>query len=412
MQSEKTIIMLFDLDGVLIRPIGYRRAFYDTARFFLRQAGLENLVSIEGVPELFESNGITCEWDMLPLMLLICLDAFASFQENFPEFSTFEEFAKWSSANEFKHLHINFKAEIDRLGCVLKRKQAPADEILAVYQQGQQERIFSHLQNSELVQTILSQSRNFLISNTSRVFENLVLGDQKFINVLGQRAAIRCESYLETFDEVLIEIPWRLLLKEAFGNKTRFLSLMTARPTLPPVEIDLLLSGYLPEGESAKSKLGLDEIPLIGFGKLQYLAELEKINPDTLIKPSPVQALAAILAAYHNEELHAIEIAYRVSNCASEELPGLKNLLNLPDTLELHIFEDSFVGIRACLEAIKILEKVGFQISFNSWGISEDKDKIEALQACGARVYANINQALAQAMTIDHKTLFKRYEST
>jgi len=55
-RTRKPLIMLFDLDGVMINPLGYRHAFFESARYFFLQMGLENPIELAGVPEIFEAN--------------------------------------------------------------------------------------------------------------------------------------------------------------------------------------------------------------------------------------------------------------------------------------------------------------------------------------------------------------------
>jgi phosphoglycolate phosphatase-like HAD superfamily hydrolase len=52
-------IWLFDLDGVLIHPGGYREALRRTVAHFSRRAGYPDEPLAEETIEAFEANGIT-----------------------------------------------------------------------------------------------------------------------------------------------------------------------------------------------------------------------------------------------------------------------------------------------------------------------------------------------------------------
>ena len=43
--------------------------------------------------------------------------------------------------------------------------------------------------------------------------------------------------------------------------------------------------------------VGLEPLPLVGYGGLRHLSERLGLHPDTLVKPSAAQALAAVGAA-------------------------------------------------------------------------------------------------------------------
>ena len=70
-----TKIVLFDLDGVLLKPGGYRASVHATMEYFLRQMGMEHANLQEKDIALLESMGVTSEWDMVPISLALVLDA-------------------------------------------------------------------------------------------------------------------------------------------------------------------------------------------------------------------------------------------------------------------------------------------------------------------------------------------------
>jgi hypothetical protein len=392
---KKNVFMLFDLDGVMINPKGYRRAFFETANYFLSQMGLDDLISLEGVPEQFEANGITCEWDMLPFTLLIVLDAMCEhFQINASELTTFQQLQNHLSNNKPPKINIEFPQKIKILGNLLTRKNSPSDEVLALQTSKWNGKVFKFLSGSPLIDLLLSNTRSMTTSITSSYFENLAIGSKKYRAISGQEKILDCPSYLETYDQMLVDKVWITYLSNAIRSGWLHASFMTARPTLPPVEITSINSGFFPEGEAAKSLTGLN-IPLIGYGKLQYIGNQYGLLPDELLKPSPFQALAAIFSAFFHDELFSLEKAIQI--LYSPDKNQFANIIDkkFPKEFDLHIFEDSFIGIKSCEHAVEILKNYGFMISIYRWGISQEPEKRKQLEVRGAIVFNDINSAFS-----------------
>ncbi len=77
--------------------------------------------------------------------------------------------------------------------------------------------------------------------------------------------------------------------------------------------------GFAPEAELALELIGLPSIPLMAFGKLEYLASQYGLDPAALVKPSPFQALAAMLAAWTGEEWPSLQAANQWHKTGSVE---------------------------------------------------------------------------------------------
>ena len=69
-----TNFVLFDIDGVIIKPYGYRQAVYDTTSHFLNELELLSVSIDEDEISAFESIGITSEWDIVPVFLMIVIE--------------------------------------------------------------------------------------------------------------------------------------------------------------------------------------------------------------------------------------------------------------------------------------------------------------------------------------------------
>ena len=70
----------------------------------------------------------------------------------------------------------------------------------------------------------------------------------------------------------------------------------------------------------------------------------------------------------------------------------------LPGYLDVHVFEDSPIGVRAAYRAVEMLRGQGIQVELHAWGIAEHPDKVRALQAAGATVFPDVNQGLSSSV--------------
>jgi hypothetical protein len=165
----------------------------------------------------------------------------------------------------------------------------------------------------------------------------------------------------------------------------------TARPSLPPTDANANPIGYAPEGDFAVELLGFQDVPLIGAGRMQWLAPHYNRTPAEYIKPYPVQALAAIGAAISGKEaesLHAAAILFE-----EKRLTGpLSQLMEQPN--QVTVFEDSTGGIRATRLAVELLREVGVEVEFQAIGVSPHADKQAALRQVANYVYNDVNEGL------------------
>ena len=63
-------LYLFDMDAVLLYPGGYRAALMATVNYFSREMGLGDCAPTMHEIEVFESVGITSEWDSAPMCIV------------------------------------------------------------------------------------------------------------------------------------------------------------------------------------------------------------------------------------------------------------------------------------------------------------------------------------------------------
>ena len=236
MKEHRTRIALFDVDGVLITPGGYRRALADTLYDLLNPMNLALLTPEEAVFEHFESIGITSEWDMIPLYLCMVLNAAAESIKPFPAWQTLEDAAAEISQHS---LNLSFDPQIiqDRIGEITNGKPDVPSEII-FHAQHQPNFPYPALIGWGILAQLLTTTRDIEQSPTTTFFQEHILGSSLFEERYQLKAAARHENYLTTYDRVPLTQTSRSILAEAIQNNTLKMRLYTARPSLPPTEID------------------------------------------------------------------------------------------------------------------------------------------------------------------------------
>ncbi len=341
-----TKIILLDIDGVLVHPGGYRAALRATVQHFLGS----HFETQEDVLTDLEKRGISSEWDMTPLIIASYWNSILLQQpmQNLPDDvpAAAHEILSQRKVDAPTHLSI---PEFD-----LVAGQYPAE---TAFHAG----YFSSIPNA-LRKNLLTESRSVHRSHTMRTFQHFTLGHQKFTETYQRPAEFETESFLLTYDSSNIDDDIRSKLRDSNQHVAAF----TARPSGPPCEVAESIVGYAPEAELALELVKLIDIPLIAFGKLEYLASQHQLDPATLVKPSPVQALAGILAAWTGEELRALQAAnfWRETGALNEMFD------QLPKEFELIVVEDTMGGVRSVRAASEILQKAGFKISVNPLGLT------------------------------------------
>jgi hypothetical protein len=164
------------------------------------------------------------------------------------------------------------------------------------------------------------------------------------------------------FDHANLDSSVRNKLFENGDHITAF----TARPSHPPREVSDSTPGYAPEAELALELVEMKSVPLIAFGKLEYIARQHGLDPAALVKPSPFQALAGVLAAWTGEELSALQAAHDWH--VSGELNSCFN--SLPKVFELIVVEDTMGGVHSVRAAGGILQKAGFDVTVKTYGLT------------------------------------------
>jgi hypothetical protein len=398
----ETTIVLFDIDGVLVQPAGYRAAVKATMDYFLDRLGVDREVFSEEIAVLFEALGVTSEWDMVPISLAVILEVVCADKPPEKCMNSLQDVLDWTAGKRFA-IQLNLRKAVEDLSPRFLKAEIPAEALLRSLQ-ADKGSDFPCLSMS-LLEDLFTNTRSVKKSIVTRVFQNIVLGSKDFETVFGMKPLFEVESCLKAHDKLLLESGLYDQIKKTKQAGDFWYAAYTARPSLPPKEITEGAWGYSPEAEAGLSLLDPEQIPLIGYGRLKYLAEQMGTSPDAILKPAPLQALAALAAAVTETEypalLWALEALSRFSGGRVKPLEiksGVDIEEQLPRKFNLHVFEDSSIGIIAGRKAAELLNLNGFEVDFFAWGVATEEDKKLALTRVGAQIFPTVNEAVRQAL--------------
>jgi hypothetical protein len=220
-------------------------------------------------------------------------------------------------------------------------------------------------------------------SLTMNLFQELVLGSEIYGETYQKKAQLQTDSYLRLYDDRLLSEPNAAKLLQWAGSPGRGAAIMTNRPSSP-----LLDGAGTPEAEMGAALVGLEDLPLVGFGEITWLAQQLGQEASGLMKPSWQHALAAVLSGYGWPVEKSLSY---VGNDSSDW--QYHDLLHLQGSL-ITVFEDTPGGMISVKEARNILKEMDIQVEVRMIGLSTDERKRVALAAHGAKVYSSINHAL------------------
>ncbi len=380
----KTVLLL-DLDGVLVAPLGYRKAVAEALRRTFARWGWD-LPLPPDLAEHYEAAGIPSEWDMLPLMLATALEAWAAAWGEVPSPQVLDPQGPspgpWGTAPP-----PDFTAIPERLRPHLQADAVPGE--VAWRLQGTPDALFPHLGRSALAEALLAHTREVDRSPTTRLFQHLALGSEAFARTYARPAEYDSPSLLQRYDRPLLPAAARERLCAARRQGQLHLAVFTARPSLPPRGTAAQV-GYAPEAEMALALVGLDQVPLIGFGRLQALCDGQARAAERLLKPHPFHALAALLAALWDDETRALRQAAR---WLLDRHPP--EATSLPaEGIHLVVIEDSVTGLRAAQAALGAVQTLGIPTRLTLVGLATHPRKQESLRAAGAQVFPEIHSAI------------------
>lgn len=399
-------IVLFDLDDVLIHPGGYRKAFRETMRFFYARMGAAERAPDDALSERLEANGITSEWDMVPLCLAVQFEDIFARSQDYRVLLDLNQALNWARQHRQYIFPLNYAELIDYLAPKIIRDKETATLPAWVSLKRHARGLLPCLADQPVFENLMGHNRHIERSWTMRVFQTFLLGDRLYHKTFGLPPEVQASSSLEECDQPLLQAGLVKRLMDLIASDEIRPAVFTARPSLAPQGTQPANGCYSPEAETAVRFLGLEGVPIIGYGKLVYLGAETGCTADNLLKPSPVHALAAIAAAWTKEELAALRWAYHFFSLNDDRAEmaiqywGKLAQIGLPLEAEVHVFEDSFNGMLSAGRAVDLINRNGGAYRLHKWGIGCPNSKAPALEALGATVFLDGNDAIRSAFDL------------
>jgi hypothetical protein len=399
------MIILFDVDGVLVDHRAYRESIRKTSAYFSRRLGLSPVEPTDAVIDVFESQSITVEWEtdaiLAAALLLERLRADAAAPKRRAGLPALpREFWQALEALPAVKVHANghqpdLAALARRVGQALQPAELPAHAALRLFKHDvQQDERLPAEAVLPLLQHLLADVYNIDRSPAMQIHQNHVLGDEQYAHYYQLPPRVAGPPLLLELDRPLLRPDLRdaLLARRAAGQV--FPVIYTARPSLAPVEAGPYHRGFTPESEIARAQVGLEVVPAMGFGKMNWLAPHMRRLGSELVKPSPVHGMAAIAAARTGQEVEAIKAALAV-----ERGDHLRYPLTACAGETVHVFEDSPSSLRAVTQAVALLNRQGLRLSLVRHGIAPaGSPKHATLSEIADVVHADVNEGVRQLL--------------
>ena len=255
MSPSKTILLL-DMDGVLLQSSGYHRALQDTLAWIGEHLGyLDVRISQEDI-DLFESVGLTSEWDSSAICTaFMLLHAWPKYPD-----MKLPEPPSWRSHPAQGLLPPDFQVIAHQIDRTQQPEASPllkAEYLLL--------RNGNNLtpEQAQVLKKILRQARGIEGSLTHRLFQEFVLGSQAFEKIYNLPPILNVESYLRQYDYATLTTRARKILNDWIEQPSQHAAIFTNRPSLSPDG-----SFGTPEAEIGAQTAGVNQIPIVGLGSL------------------------------------------------------------------------------------------------------------------------------------------------
>lgn len=358
-------ILIFDMDGVLLKAKGYHRALKETVRLAGISSGLGEVELADEQIAQFESLGISSEWHSSALcMAMMVLEKYQGRVRG-----------NGHSRPVTLDLDDLFEALAARPlgGSVIEHGVAALEELAVKADMP-----------SDLVRELMVHSESIQHSPTLNWFQELILGSADYTRIYKKKAQFKTESYLELYDERLLSQPLAENILGWVAKPGHGAVIMTNRPSNG-------LTGFEggPDAEIGATLAGLGALPIMGLGEISWLAAHTGRDVREVAKPAKVHALAAILAASGWPLEKSLKFVAREP--AEWRISALQHLQDSKVT----VFEDTLGGIISVHDAGDTLNNLGLRVKVQKIGIAENGAKQVALAAQGAVVYPDIGRALA-----------------
>jgi hypothetical protein len=368
-------ILLLDLDEVLIEQVAYHESLKGCVGMVGRWCGFESVRLTDEDIALFESLGVTSEWDSSAMCAALLLDRAWSVDPRFrlpvspdapngrlhglptPDFQSF------------------FRETLERGVSGIEARRLTEQRLLQAKPHTRAQR--------HALQAMLREAYDTRCSLTNRIIQEVNLGASEFEACYGLPAALPGQGLLRTLDQPLISQQQAALLIEWNQAPGKRAVVFTNRLSRFPDR-----TRGAPEAEIGLARTGLSALPFISMGHLDWLCEQRGLEPQSLLKPSPVHALAALRLALGDSVGEALAVAAALG-LDQQDIGGWRAL----DGAHAIVFEDSFRGLQSARGAQHSLEQVGVRLALDLRGVTTREVKRRALELAGGTVYPDFPSA-------------------
>lgn len=388
------MILLFDVDGVLVEQVAYHVGLQRTVQWFSARLGLKEPHTLNQADiDEFEAQAITTEWESGAISVAALLTERVRVNPPGHLSPQLDEALAQLAQAPTAITRPDFGALARRVGTATPPGTLPAHTALAQLKAEWADSPWREMLEP-LWHTLLHNCYDIDHAPVMRIVQHFAVGDENYQTSYNLPPLFPSESLLATLDRPFLSPRWRDHLLMARATRQAFPVLYTARPSLPPREVTHTLRGFTPEAEIAQRLVGLVDIPVMGFGRVDWLASQVGELGQNLVKPSPVQALAAMGAAVHGQERAALFAAHILAT-QNKLYPPLADVAGHA----VHVFEDSASSLRAATQAVSLLNAHGLDVTLIRHGIAlAHSHKHIALSTIADYVHPSINDALQHVL--------------
>jgi phosphoglycolate phosphatase-like HAD superfamily hydrolase len=388
-------LLLFDVDGVLVEDRGYRAAVIATVNYFSRHMGVNDTHLTPASIDLFHAHGFVNEWDSTPFILgVLLIEAVKAAHTANLRSVVLEDFLPQIKAIGVPSLQPHFDRYVAQADQVTGRPSQRALQVLL----NNLNSIDLSCPTREAVQSALHQlfdnPYDFFNAHVTQVFQEYIIGSKSYAEVYQLPPRFALPSLLLSEDRPLLMPEYKQRLDAWQNSGVAKTCVYTARPSQAPIEHPnghAKSIGFSPEAELAIDLVGMHDYPLIASGQMMWLAQQVQQPIESMTKPAPIQALAAIGAAISHDQIAALRAAHALL-WNGELIKPLDELKNQSTTV--WVVEDAMLGLQSARGAIDLLRQHSIDIQLHAIGIANGGPKAAVLQSMCEVVLPDVNVAI------------------
>ncbi len=364
-------LILFDMDGVLLKPGGYHQALRATVRRIGMSLGVPVADLTDDQIAQFEALSVTNEWDSGAICAALILIKAWQFD---PDIRLGDHPVNVDVLTDQAPAIDLFLDTFNKVGNL---------PTISAYQKITKAHPWLSGSQRDHLKKVLYNSRDIFASPILPWHQETVLGSRSFQDNYSLEPQLDIESYLLDYDRPVMTPETRQALEAWMVNPDHHAGIMTNRPSSTP-------PGYLssPEAELGAKLVEMDQLPLLGSGMLVWFAATQCDLPGhTFLKPNPVHALALMQMCRGVSAPNALGLAYDLWQ-GEVKLEGW----DMFNGSRVTIFEDSVKGLQAGRSAQTLLAHEGINFELQLVGISDVPIKKGELEKIADWVYSDINQ--------------------